>query len=1170
MKIKFQDSVFQILNSTVQGPTISFETESIYSVIDLLSEGPIEGFVNSDGYAVNYIGLEQQTDATLLGQGVYYNDIPFIDKKTNFYNFSAARFNASFGTQFKNGTFYASTIYRYKTKIFDYSYAIINKYKPKLPSDLGKNGCIVEYFNDDTENDDYKNYISYKNIASVVSHSVQNKYSDYFEVNVSVDNLYNIGGNNVVRGQTAFIISVDNKSSNKSCYAFFNGSFVAKGGAVVLPFYIVLDYYDRINNPFPEFTINIYSLRGSVSGSITENRTISLDSVVEYLLYPLSHPYSVIVNNTINSKHFNDIPVRSYDCKLLKIRVPDNYDGEVREYINDWSGNFSRTLKWTNNPAWIFYDLCTNSRYGMAKGQIKETDLNKWQILTLSKYCDELVKTDTKAKFESDFFYYNNELKVDEKNYNCIYFNTSMSQADLELRYPVGSLIYLYDLKDKFDVNIEYNYKKLICSVVLSGSTAILKLCDDFGPRKIIEQDINSDLYKSLLSYIKNAPEKNTEENIKLFILNFLNGTNNLNFSFKSEDLPISRSHMNRKIFDKSLNVRSGYCVAKHPEYQDFLEPRFSCNVLINSESEGLKALSDLSSIFRGIFYFKNGLLSLTSDVKQNVVYIFTNSNVKDGLFTYASSDLNTSFSVAKVPYLDKYDNFKDKVLYIEDADLVRKFGVVEKEILSFGITSRSEARRIGKWYLATGKLESEVVGFNAGVEATLLQVGNVIRISDSLKNSSIIYGKIIGLDFENSYIFIDREISQNCLGKIIKIFSILDDEVVELNYSIVEIDNVNLKLKIISEKFFSWMVVDGITISNDNKTLTSKSSLSANWNKKTFTNQYYIENCQISFTIGDILSESAIGLSKVNNINTSYTDIEYRFRFNGSDFVIESNNSIIYSAFGIATTQDIFTINYDGKYIRYYRNKELLASTQRSVRYQLYGVVALKSAYASINNLYFTNFPDLMYGKYSELRSGANFSIYINDDEIDDDLFKIISINEVSSNEYAVSAMKYAEEKFDIIDKNIYIEKNQNNKKEIVFSSDSTINELFSSSEINSSSVITYSTVNYATAESNDYDYSFYIEQETLNENYLNAQYQSVLINFNTLFTILINRGANNVHGLMCVINRNAKTLSFNILKENQKQISVFLGETQSGNFIYKTSLDFYAFDQNYKIINV
>ena len=1174
MKINLQAEIANFLNKNAQNPQTVFETESDYISVDVLSEGPIEGFVNSNGDSVNYIGIGNGYSA-ILGQGIYYNNVPLVDKKTNFYNFSQASFSASFGNQFKNSVLYSYALYPYKTKIYDFSYAVIKKYSIVTPKNRSSSGCDVVTFSDSENNADYQNYIKYKNYAFVVSHSVQNKYADSFEFNISIDNLFNVDENNgsVAPGYTSFIVNVENLSDNKNYYAFLNCSFVAKGGSIILPFIIQVEDSDRQNNKFPDLVLSVYSLRGSVSGSITENRSISLDSVVENISYPFSFPYSAIIYNSVSSKHFNNIPVRSYDCKLLKIRVPDNYDGEAREYIGNWSGDFNRTLKWTDNPSWIFYDLCTNSRYGMARGQIKETDLNKWQLLTLSKYCDELVKTNSYTKYAPDIFYFDNSLKIQELNYNCINFSTSLSLSQLELIYPFGSIIYLYDLKNKSDENVGYNYKKLICAVSLSGGIATLKLCNDFGPRKIMEQDLNGDLYKLLSSYIKDNPDENVEDKIKIFILKFFLGTTNLSLSYRSEDSSISVSHMSRKIFETSLNINKGYCVAKHSDYSDYLEPRFSCNVLINNEVEGLKALTDISSIFRGMFYFKNGLLSLSSDVKQNPIYIFTNSNVKDGLFTYASGDLNTSFSVAKIPYLDKYDNFKDKIIYVEDSSLVRKFGIVEKEILSFGITSKSEAQRIGKWYLATGKLESEVVGFSTGFEGTLLQIGNVIRISDSLKNASIVYGKITQLDHKNNYIYIDREVSEECLGKNIKIFSIINDTVSEFNFSVIEVDNTKLRLTIASHIYMGWFIVSNINVSNNGTTL-SVGSIANAFNKKAYTTNSFVDNCQISYTSPNALTDwNVVGLSEVKNTTKDQTDIKYGFQIlgigstatlsriqNGTTYPLDASYSNVLST-------DVLKITYDGEYVRFYKNETLVAGPiNRTEKTPLHGVVAMSIGNSEIKNLNFSEYPNKIYGKYSDLRSGANFAIYINDDDTKNDLFKIISINEVSSNEYAVSAMRYEEEKFNIIENNSYVDKNR--QKQITFSTDNVINEIFNDAEVSLATKL--STVNYVTAASFDYDYSFYIEEETLNDNYFNSQYESIQINFPFLFSILNNRGANNVFGIMCVINRNGKTLTFNMLKSNQTLINVFLGETQAGNLIYKTSLDFYAFDLNYKIFNV
>jgi len=295
MKIYLRPEVANFLNRNTQNPATVFETESEYISVDVLSEGPIEGFVNSDGNSVNYIGIGNGY-SPVLGQGIYYNNIPLVDKKTNFYNFSQAAFSASFGSQFKNSVLYSYALYPYKTKIYDFSYAVMKQYSIIAPKNRSARGCDVVNFDDGSNNVDYENYIKYKNYAFVVSHSVQNKYADSFEFNVSVDNLFNLTDNgSVSAGYAGFIINVENLSDKKNYYAFINCSFVAKGGAIILPFIISVEDSDRQNNKFPDLILSVYSLRGSVSGSITENRSISLDSVVENISYPFSFPYSAVV-----------------------------------------------------------------------------------------------------------------------------------------------------------------------------------------------------------------------------------------------------------------------------------------------------------------------------------------------------------------------------------------------------------------------------------------------------------------------------------------------------------------------------------------------------------------------------------------------------------------------------------------------------------------------------------------------------------------------------------------------------------------------------------------------------------------------------------------------------------------------------------------------------------
>ena len=99
----------------------------------------------------------------------------------------------------------------------------------------------------------------------------------------------------------------------------------------------------------------------------------------------LTYPDTAMVALEVNAKDFGDtIPSRSYDVKGKIINVPDNYDPDTREYTGLWSGNFK--LAWSDNPAWVYYDLATNERYGAGIDNV-----DKWSLYQIGQYCDALV-----------------------------------------------------------------------------------------------------------------------------------------------------------------------------------------------------------------------------------------------------------------------------------------------------------------------------------------------------------------------------------------------------------------------------------------------------------------------------------------------------------------------------------------------------------------------------------------------------------------------------------------------------------------------------------------------------------------------------------------------------------------------------------------------------------
>ncbi|MBN3758153.1 hypothetical protein G3N95_34920 [Paraburkholderia sp. Tr-20389] len=102
----------------------------------------------------------------------------------------------------------------------------------------------------------------------------------------------------------------------------------------------------------------------------------------------LRYPMSAIAAFRMSSERMRRVPVRTYDMKGLLVRVPSNYDPERRTYAGEWDGTFKRA--WSNNPAWVFYDMLLNKRYG-AGNWIEATTVDRYLLYEIGRYCDELV-----------------------------------------------------------------------------------------------------------------------------------------------------------------------------------------------------------------------------------------------------------------------------------------------------------------------------------------------------------------------------------------------------------------------------------------------------------------------------------------------------------------------------------------------------------------------------------------------------------------------------------------------------------------------------------------------------------------------------------------------------------------------------------------------------------
>ena len=111
----------------------------------------------------------------------------------------------------------------------------------------------------------------------------------------------------------------------------------------------------------------------------------------------INYSHSHAVGLVIDAEQFGSIPSRTYLVDGRIIQIPSNYNPDTRAYTGVWNGTFKND--WTNNPAWILYDLITNWRYGLgsylttrdASGQIVSAHVDKWALYEIAKWCDQPV-----------------------------------------------------------------------------------------------------------------------------------------------------------------------------------------------------------------------------------------------------------------------------------------------------------------------------------------------------------------------------------------------------------------------------------------------------------------------------------------------------------------------------------------------------------------------------------------------------------------------------------------------------------------------------------------------------------------------------------------------------------------------------------------------------------
>lgn len=199
------------------------------------------------------------------------------------------------------------------------------------------------------------------------------------------------------------------------------------------------------------------------------------------------------------------------------------------------------------------------------------------------------------------------------------------------------------------------------------------------------------------------------------------------------------------------------YCDQLVPDGRggDGMEPRFKCDVYIQSREDAWTVLTDFAAIFRGMTCYGQNQIVTLADMPRDLDYTYTRANVINGKFAYSASSERTRYTTAMVGWSDPTNHYADAVEAVFENALVRRYGVNQTEITAIGCTRQSEANRRGRWALLSNS-QDRTVEFSVGLDGLIPFPGHIIGVADQMLSGRVMGGRISSVEGRN--VRLDRE----------------------------------------------------------------------------------------------------------------------------------------------------------------------------------------------------------------------------------------------------------------------------------------------------------------------------------------------------------------------------------------------------------------------------
>ncbi len=208
-----------------------------------------------------------------------------------------------------------------------------------------------------------------------------------------------------------------------------------------------------------------------------------------------------------------------------------------------------------------------------------------------------------------------------------------------------------------------------------------------------------------------------------------------------------------------SLYRLAQYCDQMVPDGLGGQEPRFTCNVYLQSAEGAFEILTKLAGVFRAITFWDGNSIICDADIPQDTYFTYTRANVIDGNFEYSGTRARDRHNVVKIAWDNPANHYKTEYEFVRDEKAIAEAGQVRiLELDAWGCTSRGQAQRAGWWALKSEQLETRTVSFKVGLDGHIPLPGKVIEVADPLFAGRANGGRVSKISADRKSITLDRD----------------------------------------------------------------------------------------------------------------------------------------------------------------------------------------------------------------------------------------------------------------------------------------------------------------------------------------------------------------------------------------------------------------------------